>query len=124
MPNVARNCFCAPANTFLNSSPFVPGTKPRQWAPKRNWLLSMRTFLPDAVLSDDCPRVLAREGIAHEVLDELACLVSLPNIFHMLIAVVVDVIGGLRRLLLHLLILVLVYGLPVSSISLQSHFDH
>jgi hypothetical protein len=42
----------------------------------------------------------------------------------MLVAVVVQIVGGLRRLLLHVLILVLVYGLPPSSVSLQSHFEH
>jgi hypothetical protein len=35
----------------------------------------------------------------------------------MLVAVVVQIVGGLRRLLLHVLILVLVYDLPPSSVS-------
>jgi hypothetical protein len=36
MPNVARNCFCAPANTFLNSRPLGPSTKKRQQPLFRN----------------------------------------------------------------------------------------
>jgi hypothetical protein len=40
----------------------------------------------------------------------------------MLVAVIVQLVRGLRRLLLHVLILVLVYGLPPSSVSLQLHF--
>lgn len=64
------------------------------------------TLVPDAISADWCPRVLAREGIAHKVHDQLACLVSLSNTPHSFVAVVVRIGGALGSLIVHIFIFV------------------
>jgi hypothetical protein len=69
------------------------------------------TLVLDAISTYRCSRVLAGKGVAHQVFDQLARLVSLSNTPHPFVAVVVRIGGAPRSLVVHLLIFVVLDGL-------------
>ena len=110
MPNVARNCFCAPANTFLNSRPLEPSTAKRQQLLVPG-LAVFNTLIPNTVSPDRCSRILAGKSVTYKAFDKLAGFVSLSPLSHPLVAVAVNIVEYIRMIILHILVIILWDGL-------------